>query len=211
MENNFDDYIQRELDSISNEPIPSFLWDKDKTWDKIALDLKPQKKTISLNWLYAAASILLLLCLLAFFTYQKYTGIICQIKAENDKLIHQVNSMQHAKPQRQPKRVFTIFQTKEKLKTEYIQNTVYVHDTIQTIVYLKNPSQENTNLASTQSAKDSISKSLPMKKNKLHFIMANTASNTEDAPKFKIVGSKKQMKIEPEPPQVDALFKFELN
>src|SRR5512142_129862 len=63
MEDKFDNYLKRELDSIDNASIPSPVWDKDKTWKKIAIGLKPQAKMYSIKWLYAAASLILIILL----------------------------------------------------------------------------------------------------------------------------------------------------
>ena len=216
MEDTFDKYLKQELDSLSNAPISSQLWDKEKTWGKINSGLKPQGKTISIIWLYAAASIVFIVLVGSSFYHINYTTQISQMKIENQRLLKMIETKNIALNQKEikPEKIVTVIQTKEKIRKEIVLDTLYVHDTITIVSYAKNQVNEQVALINTPVVSDSsfaLSSDKPAKKNKLYFVVTSEFNGLKDENKYKFVSSKDLIQKEQETVRHDFTFNIALN
>ena len=216
MEDKFDNYLKQEIDSISNAPISSQLWDKEKTWSKIATDLKPKNRTIPITWLYAAASIAFIVLVGSSFLYKNYTSQITFLKNENSKLLKMtlaknISAKQHGN---EHYKTITIVQTKEKIKKEFISNTVYIHDTI---TMLSKTTEPQSTIIASNSLKVSIDSSVTPSTNvsesrsKLHFVIANDIITSKENNKLTLILSKALYQKELEKETPDNSLKIALN
>ena len=216
MEDKFDKYLKQELDSIGNSPIPSQLWDKEYTWEKISTRLKPMGKTISIKWFYAAASIVLILLMTSAIYYKNNTSQISMMKNENSRLRNLIMAQNALSKQNEnkPIKTVTVFQIKERIKREIVQNTVYIHDTVTITNYVKEPVNVPVALNNTKKVSDSSvisSSGIPEKKNKLHYVITGEPNNTASENKFMFVSSKSISQKEQETGKPGVAIKIALN
>jgi len=214
MEDKFDDYLKHELDSLNNAPIPSHLWDKESTWEKISSGLKPTAKTISIKWFYAAASIALILFGVSATLYKNSNTQISFIKNENQRLLKDVIAQHISGKQSEikPKKVITIYKTKETIKNEIVQKTIYVHDTITITSYIKEPVYDQITLNNLPFASDSLASPVAqIKRNKLHFVITNENGVSKDDNNFSVVSSKGLFQKDQEPENNSIGLKIALN
>jgi len=213
MDDKFDKYLKQELDSIDNAPIPSSNWDKEKTWKKIALDLKPQPKTISIKWLYAAAALMLIILIGSSLYYRNSTTRISQMKNENDRLLRMIIAQNNSSKQKDniSGKVVTVFQTKETIQREIVYNKAFVHDTI-TIAKDSETSNDQMTVDNTSVLNDSsvaTSPTIPLKKNKLHFVISREPNVVKDT--HLLLSSKSFYQTEQDTLRPDNAMKIALN
>ena len=213
MDDKFDKYLKQELDSIDNAPIPSSNWDKEKTWKKIALDLKPQPKTISIKWLYSAAALMLIILIGPSLYYRNYTTRISQMKNENDRLLRMIIAQNNSSKQKDniSGKVVTVFQTKETIQREIVYNKAFVHDTI-TIAKDSETSNDQMTVDNTSVLNDSsvaTSPTIPLKKNKLHFVISREPNVVKDT--HLLLSSKSFYQTEQDTLRPDNAMKIALN
>jgi hypothetical protein len=216
MEDKFDKYLKQELDSITNAPISSQLWDKENTWKKISTGLMPMAKTISIKWFYAAASIVIILLGFSVIYYKNNTSQISMMKNENYRLRNLILAQNALSKQNEnkPIKTVTVFQTKERVKKEIVQNTVYIHDTVIIANYVKEPVNVTVALNNTKKVSDSsviTSSGIPEIKNKLCFVITGEPNNAISENKFMLVSSKSLPQKEQETGKPDVAIKIAFN
>ena len=139
------------------------------------------------------------------------------VMAENNRLLNLIitnNSI--LKPNvSKPAKIITVVNTKEIIKREIVRNTVYIHDTVTVVSYQNMPANEQIAFENTtkEIGIDSVPVStiIPIKKNKLHFVIAHESNVVADGAKFRIGTSKSFYSKDQEVEQKDVLIKFALN
>jgi hypothetical protein len=202
MEDKFDNYLKHEINSISNSPVISEHWDKEKTWSKIAKDLQSKPKLISITWLYVAASIAFVVLLGASVLYKNYNSQITSLKNENSKLLKMTLAKNISTKQYGYKhnKTICIIQTKEKIKKVFISNTIHIHDTITMLPIVTEPQPaivaSHSHTISTDSCV-ALSTNVPKNRSKVHFVIANDIVTPQEDDKLTLILSKSLYQKEP--------------
>jgi hypothetical protein len=144
MDDKFDQFLKKEIGSAGNQPIPPGLWDKNKTWEKISAGLDRHPKTVSVYWLYAAASLIFVIIISSAFFYQSSSRRVRQLEIENARLscMEKVPGTPGKNEGSSTEKTVTIFQTKELVKREIVRDTVIVHDTIRVLIPFQEAEKE---------------------------------------------------------------------
>lgn len=215
MEYVFDKYLKHELDSINDAPIPSHLWDKEKTWGKIAAGLKPQVKTISIRWFYAAASVVFFLLMGATMYYNNSSSSISHLENENSILLKRLTAENILLKQNKniQGEVITVVQTKKTIKRMIVQNTVYIHDTVTIMSKISKPVNqliaENNQQFTSESSVVPLS-DMPKKKEGLHYVIDNDPIVSVENSKLKLITSKSLFQEGKTTENMDKTFKIAL-
>ncbi|HEY9123835.1 MAG TPA: hypothetical protein PK252_00415 [Bacteroidales bacterium] len=209
MEDNFDKYLKQKMDAVSDAPISEHLWNKENTWQKIALGIKPQGKSVSIRWFYAAASVLLVVLIGSLVFYNHLSKQMSQLRAENKRLGEIAINRNNTSGPVEKVLIKTDTVIKELIKKENVQNTLFIHDTV---VIVK--ASEEQLAVNAMPDKDSVSASStnePPKKSKLHFVINNEIFVENEKSKVKLIGSKELTQKDPERTKQDASIKFAFN
>jgi len=194
MEDKFDKYLKQELNSVENEPISHHLWDKERTWTKIATGLKPKERTISINWLYLAASLLFIVLIGSVFYHKNYTPQISALKKENRRLTGLLAVTKNNKNQSENtlQKIHSI-SVKNSDKKGIAQNSVYVQNTIAAEIPVIESRKEQGSIVNLQSSRDSVKQiaSMPVKKKKLVFVIANEPNSLQKDERYLFASSKR--------------------
>jgi hypothetical protein len=209
MEDNFDKYLKQKMDAVSNAPISEHLWDKENTWQKIALKNKPQGKSVSIRWFYAAASVLLMVLIGSSVFYNHLSKQMSQLRAENKRLGEIAVNRNNTSSPVEKVLIKTDTVIKELIKEEIVQNTLVVHDTL---VIVKNSEEQlAVNVMSDKDTTLTLSLNEPQKKSKLHFVINNEVIAENEKSKVKIVLSKDLTQKYQERTKQDASIKIAFN
>jgi hypothetical protein len=108
----------------------------------------------------------------------------------------------------------TIIQIREKVKKEYVQNTVFIHDTVTITSYIEKPVEPTVASVTKPTVSDSASgltSASPQKTKKLYFVISSVPSGEKDKTKIRLLGSKSFSQKDVEPVKQDVIIRFALN